>query len=278
MKRLYELVESARDVIAERLLAPGYRLEDVYRAVVYAFVRAALQERGGRSELLEPLERRIPAPLLAAVKREVVGVARSIIRQVGSLLLEHRPVLVYGEAALGSVVEEVKREVGRVDYVLVYDCMSVIEQVTASAFLKARGVRALFLRALFLNPPGLTRFMTSQLPGGEGKTLRGVAQYVASSLGAQLYAKSSLVDASVHEGGLLGVDEFVERMDVSKVVAEVLRASERGRVLVFSDHGYDVVLSRRGNYLYVVHGFEESRAGDATLLLLSKVSLFMVVG
>jgi hypothetical protein len=277
LKQLYELVESARDVIAEKLV-PNYRLEDVYRAIAYAFVRAALQGKSGRFELLEPLEKIIPKPLLAAVKRELFGRVHSIIKQVDYLLSEGSPVLVHGEAALERVIEEVKREVGRVDYVFVYDSMSVIEQVAVSAFLKAQDVRTLFLRTFFLNPLGLTRFMTSQLPGGERQTLRRVAQYVASNLGAQLYAKSSFIDVSVHESGLLGVDEFVKRIDISRIAAEVLKASERGVVLVFSDHGYDVVLSRRGDYLYVVHGFQEGSVDDIALLLLSRISAFMRVG
>jgi hypothetical protein len=277
LRQLYELVEGTRDVIAEKLM-PSYRLEDVYRAITYTFVHVALQERGVRFELLKPLENKIIPPLLVAVKRELVSKVHYIIKQIGSLLSEHKPVLVHSEAALDQVVEEVKREVVGVDNVLAYDCMSIIEQLTISAFLKSRGVKALFLRTFFLNPPGLTWFMTSQLPGYERQTLRKVAQYIANKLGAQLYAKSSLVDLSVHESGLLGIDEFVERVDISRVAAEVLEASKRGRALIFSDHGYDVVLSKRGNYIYVVHGFRESGVGDFALLLLSKISLFMRVG
>uniref|UniRef100_A0A7J3ZK51 Uncharacterized protein n=1 Tax=Fervidicoccus fontis TaxID=683846 RepID=A0A7J3ZK51_9CREN len=286
MRHLYEHVESVRDVVAEKLV-PCYELEDVYRAVAYAFIRAALERGSSRFELpkpldegrlLKPLKMRIPQALLAAVERELADRVHPIIEQIDALLSEHEPVLVCGEASLERVVEGVKQEVGRVDRVLVYDCMSMIEQVVVSAFLKARDVRTLFLKTLFLNPLGLTRFLTSQLPDGRCATLHGAARYIASKLGAQLCAKNPLVDLSVHESGSLGVDEFVERVDVGGVVAEILEASKVGRTLVFSDHGYDIVLSRRGGYLYVVHGFREGDLESLALLLLSRVSLFMRVG
>ena len=276
MREFYELVEDIRDVIADKLM-PGYSLENVYKATMYALIYAVLQEKTSKYELLKPLEERIPPTLLAAVKRELVNKMRSLVKRIDAILTENRPVLTYSEADLMYTIETVKREIGNVDYVLVYDCMSVIEQIVVSAFLKARGVRTLFLNMVFLNPIGLTRFMTSQLPDtGYRPSLLSVAQYVASQLKAPLYTKNSLIDINVHESGLLGVDEFVKKMDIDRIANEVLEASSRGRILVFSDHGYDVVLAKQEQYLYIVHGFKQgSSSGDVPLLLLSRISLFM---
>ena len=227
--------------------------------------------------IIEGLEERIPLTLLAAAKRELVSKMHSLVKHIDVMLLENRPVLTYSEADLKYTIDTVKHEIGSVDYVLIYDCMSVIEQIVISAFLKAKGVRTLFLNIVFLNPIGLTRFMTSQLPDTRYRpSLLGVARYVASQLKAPLYTKNSLIDINVHESGLLGVDEFVKKIDIDRIANEVLEASSRGRILVFSDHGYDVVLAKQGQYLYIVHGFKQgSSSDDVPLLLLSRISLFM---
>jgi len=276
LKEFYELVEGIRDVIAEKLM-PGYSLENVYKATMYALIYAVLQEKTSKYELLKPLEEIIPSTLLAAAKRELVSKMCSLVKHIDTMLMENRPVLTYSEADLMYTIETVKREIGNVDYVLVYDCMSVIEQIVVSAFLKARGVRTLFLNMVFLNPIGLTRFMTSQLPEAKYRpSLLGVARFVASQLKAPLYAKNSLIDIRVHETGLLGVDEFFKRIDIDRIANEVLEASSRGRTLVFSDHGYDIVLAKQGQYLYIVHGFKQgSSSDDVPLLFLSRISLFM---
>ena len=194
MKEFYELVEDVRDVIAEKLM-PSYSLENVYKATMYALIYAVLQEKTSKYELLKPLEEIIPSTLLAAAKRELVSKMCSLVKHIDTMLMENRPVLTYSEADLMYTIETVKREIGNVDYVLVYDCMSVIEQIVVSAFLKARGVRTLFLNMVFLNPIGLTRFMTSQLPDtGYKPSLLRVARYVASQLKAPLYTKNSLID------------------------------------------------------------------------------------
>jgi len=275
LKQLYELLEDARDVVAEKMV-PNYRLEDVYRAVVYAFAHAALREKGVGLRALKPLEEGVPKPLLAIAKGELLSKVHPIVKLVEHMLREGAPLLVRYETSLERVIEEVKREAGRADTILAYDAMSIIEQVIISAFLKAQGIRTLFLRTFFLNPQGLTRFMTSQLPASGQQTLRGVAQHLASHLEARQHNKNSTIDQKVHETGILGLDEFIKKVDISRIARQILEASEKGTTLVLSDHGYDIVLSRRGGYLYVVHGFQGG--ADVALLLLSRISTFMRVG
>jgi hypothetical protein len=276
MKQLYELLEDVRNIIAEKFIS-GYSLASTYRAVMYAFIYAAIQRTRNNYELLKPLEQRTPLPLLAAAKRELVSVLHDLLEYMDSLLTSERPVIVEGEASLRHIIEVIRYEVGNVDYVLVYDCMSVIEQLVISAFLKVRGVRSMFLSKVFLNPIGLTRFTTQQLYGtGYRATLLGLAQYVANRLNASLYRKNPYIDEKVHEVGLLGIDEFVDKISIDKIAHEVLEKACRGRTLVFSDHGYDLIVSPGGDYLYVTHGFKQpSTLGSTPLLLLSRITLFM---
>ena len=276
MKELYELLEDIQDIIAERF-ASGYSPGSIYRALMYALIYAALRRRLGGYELLKPLERKVSPPLLAAVKRELTDKLYHLLEQVDSIVASSKPVLISGEADLKHTVDAVKHEVERVDYVLVYDCMSLVEQLAISAFLKVEGVKSVFLSTVFVNPAGVTRFVTQQLHGtGYRASLLGVARYIANELRASLYTKSSFVDEKVHEAGLLGAEEFVDRMDIDRVAREVLERARSGRVLVLSDHGYDVVVSVRENYIYVVHGF---RRGDSSsyvpLVLLSRFTFFI---
>jgi len=275
VKQLYELLESIRSVIAEKLLS-GYSLVNTYKAVVYAFVYTTIQRTRSGYELLKPLERRIPSPLIAAAKRELVSMLHELLKHLDLLLTTGKPVL-FEEAYLEHVVEVIKNEVGSVNYVLVYDCMSVIEQLAISAFLKVRGVRSVFLSKVFINPIGLTRFVTQQLSGtGYRTTLLGLAQYVANRLNASLYRKNPFVDEKVHEVGLLGIDEFVDSIPIDKLAHEILEKALEGRTLVFSDHGYDLVVSPKRDYLYVTHGFREPGTfGGTPLLPLSRITLFM---
>ncbi len=276
MKQLYELLEDVRNIIAKKFVS-NYSLANTYRAVMYAFIYAALQRTCNKYELLKPLERRTPLPLLATARRELVGVLHELLEYIDSLLSTESPVIVDGEANLRHVVEMIRYEIGNVDYVLVYDCMSIIEQLVIAAFLEVKGARTMFLNEFFLNPLGLTRFVTQQLHDpGYRTTLLGLAQYVADQLNALLFKKNFYIDQGVHEVGSLGIDEFVDRISIDKIAYEVLEKACRGRTLVFSDHGYDLIVSSGGDYLYVIHGFKRSNiSGAVPLLLLSRIVLFM---
>ncbi len=276
MKQLYELLEDARDIVAEKFIS-SYSLPSTYKIVMYAFVYTAIQRTRNKYELLKPLEHKIPLPLLAAARRELVGILHSLFEQLDSLLKTKRPVIVEGEADLRHVIDMIRYEIKSVDYVLVYDCVSIIEQLVISAFLKNRGIRSMFLGKVFLNPIGLTKFATQQLYGtGYRTSLLGLARYIANKLNASLYRKNPYIDKKVHEIGLLGIDEFVDKISIDKISHEVLEKAYNGRTLVLSDHGYDIVVSPEEGYLYVIHGFKQpSVLGSKPLLLLSRITLFM---
>lgn len=276
MKQLYELIEEVRDIIAEKLL-PQFSLEKVYETVMYTFIYTALQRKLRDHELLKPLENRIPQPLLIAGRRELVGKLYDVTNHIDSILSTNKALLIREEADLRYVVDSLKREIGGVDHVLLYDCMSLIEELVISAFLKTKGVRSLFLNTIFLNPLGLTRFMTQQLSDTKYQpSLFNIARYIAKQLNALTYEKNSFVDRKVHDVGLLGISEFLDKMAIEKIANEVLSAASRGRVLIISDHGYDVIASLDESYIYVVHGFKQvSGFGVIPLLLLSRVTIPM---
>jgi len=276
MKRLYELLEDIRDMLTEKFI-PNYSLNNVYKAVIYAIVYAALRRTHNNYELLKPLKQKIPLPILAAAKRKLVNKFYIMLNSIDSLITSERPTIVEGEANLKHVVEAIKYEIKNVDYVLAYDCMSIIEQLVISAFLRTKGLRSMFLSKVFLNPIGLTRFATQQLYStGYRTTLSGVAQYIAHKLKASLYRKSSYIDVKVHEVGSIGIGTFVDEMPISTIAYEVLEKAWRGRTLVFSDHGYDIVISPKKDYLYITHGFKRANtSGGTPLLLLSRITFFI---
>jgi len=275
LKKLYILLESVRDVVAS--LMQGYNLSNVYKTVMYSAIYAALYKSLGGCEPLRPLEEKIPLPLLAIARRKLVDEFLNLLEHLNMILSSKKPILIR-EANLDFIVKQLKNEIERVDYVLMYDCMSMIEFLTISAYLRLKGIKSAFLGSVFLNPIGLTRFMTHQLFGADYRaSLLGVAQYIADNLGGIAYAKSSYIDEKVHEVGYLGVDEFVDVMDIEAIADEVLTSTSRGRVLVGSDHGYDVVKSIDSKYIYVVHGFRpESSFKAIPLLPLSRFAFFIV--
>jgi len=278
LNELHELLERMCENIVS--LLEGYDLRSVYKAVMYLLACSALaSSRHDDCRLAEPLKEGVPPPLLAAARRELYYLFLELLRLIEGLLMSKRPVVIEGEADLRFVVSWLRHEVERVDHVLIYDCMSIPEFLVIAAHLRSRGLRTSFLSKALLNPVGLTSFVTQQLREmNRREALREVARLIAENLGGVGYHKSSYPDAMVHEYGPLGVEEFVKSMNVNYVAEEVLSYAAAGRLLVGTDHGYDLVVGEGGRYIYVVHGFRASDTHKGTLLLpLSRIALFMVV-
>ena len=276
MIKLYILLEQIRDRITKYIW--GYALSNVYKMVMYSAVYAVLHRGSGRYELLKPLERKIPPPLLAPAK-QLANEFFDLFNYLTMLLYSYseKPAVVEGEANLESITRWLKHEINTVNHVLMYDCISLIEFLTISAYLKLRGIKSIFLSKVFLNPIGLTRFVTQQLYGTSYRTtLLGVTQYIANNLGGAAYVKSSYVDEKVHEIGSLGIDTFVDVIAIERIAREILEKASQGKILVCADHGYDIVESVDEGYIYVTHGFRPESAFKAIpLLLLSRFAFFM---
>jgi len=275
---MHQLLEMLREAAVELL---DYSLVNVYKFLIYAFAYSSLMRKGLSVEALRPLERRMPSPIRIVARSEFAPIIHEILNRVDELLSKTKPVVVT-EAHLGETVKAIRSRVGKVDAVLTYDCMSVIEQVALSAYLVKQGMRAVFLDVVFVNPLGRTSFVTKQLDAAtHEKTLRGVTEYIAESLRAYISRKSTHVDKVVHEVGQIGLEEFVDRVSIESLAQEVSREVLRhpsGKVLLVSDHGYDIVLSRRDSFIYVVHGYASSKRDpeDVELAPFSKLVFFVV--
>lgn len=275
MRKLYMLLEGIREDLA--LLLRGYDLSTVYKAAMYSLAYSALARSYGDHKLLKPLVEKIPNPLVATAKGGLHHRFLELLKLLDATLNSKTPVVVEGTADLRFIIDWLKHEVGSADYVVVYDCMSLVEFLAISAYLRSKGVRSAFLSRAFLNPVGLTRFVTQQLRDiSRYEALSEVARLLAENLGGVGYYKSSRLDAKVHEYGHLGIDELIEMMSIDKVAEEVLSYALRGKLLVGTDHGYDFVISRGDDYIYITHGFKPSDTYKATpLILLSRLALFM---
>ena len=275
MKKFYLLLEKIRDILA--VLLRGYDPSIVYRTTMYSLVYAALVKNQCSCRLLKSLEGKMPVSLVAFARGKLYYLFLELLSQLDLLLNSKRAVIVEGEANLQVIIDWLKYEAGKVDYVMIYDCMSLVEFLVVSAYLRFKGIRTVFLSKVFLNPIGLTKFITQQLYSTHyDRTLREVACLIANSLESVSYYKSSYLDKRVHECGHLGVEEFVEVVDISRIIEEVLAQAIRGDLLVGTDHGYDLVVVKSDDYVYITHGFKINNTYKAVSLIpLSRFAIFM---
>jgi len=277
VKRLHATLERIRDNITP--LMRGYDLNIVYKAIMYSIVYAALARNPKYHDYssLRPIEDKLPKPLIARAKGKLYYSFLDLLELLDRLLDSRSAAIVEGEGNLQVIINWLKREVGKIDYVLIYDCMSLVEFLVVAAYLQSKKIKSVFLSRVFLNPPGLTRFLTQQLRTVHRyEALREVAGLIAETLKGVGYAKDSYLDKKVHEYGGLGIDEFLEIVDINRVADEILKQAVKGRILVGTDHGYDVVKAVEEDYIYVTHGFKPRETYNVIpLLLLSRFALFM---
>lgn len=273
MRKLYVLLENIRDTLVP--LIKYYSLDSIYKATMYSIAYTALLKKYNIYETLKPLEEKIPRPLIALAKGKLHYMFLKLFNILDEILNLKKIVVIKGAADLKFLINQLKQEVGRVDQVIIYDCMSLTESLVISAYLQNRGIKSTFLSSILLNPIGLTRFITHQLREmNYHEALRELARLIAKNLNATKYYKKSYFDKIVHKYGLLGIDEFMERMDINSIANEVLSLAVKGRLLIGSDHGYDLVKALKCNYVYVIHGFKPSHKASP-ILLLSRFAFFL---
>lgn len=294
-------VECLRDVIAEKFFANTHgelnseEVGDRYKAVFYAFLLAAAKRKKLQDKLKDRIRNRIGVRLLWSAAIDELSGWGSRSCSISSLLESldeyiNRPA-VNGEDYLDRAIKDLKESIRKVDSVIVYDAMSVIEELVISAYLKAkRGLDSSFLTML-MNLPGLTRGVTSQLQATDHPaTLREVAKRVARDLGANDKEPKyyNIVDRVVHEKGPV-IELFVNDIaaNIKGIAEDIAKVAKSGqsRVVILSDHGYDVIACPDGDVdVYVTHGFREGAASGCPsgrsalpLLLLSRFAFYMGV-
>jgi len=261
----------------EKLLT-GYAIDNVYKALVYSSIYKIIKNYDPATTALKPLEEKIPKPLLFKAKKDLSPVFESILLELRSILNSKKPILVEN-ANITIIAHEVMRIFRRIDYVVVYDCMSLNEFILISAASRLQGFKTITPNLIFVNPVGLTRYVTQQLPNLDYKSvLREYAHLLAEELHAKGYHKSAYIDFKVHEYGSMGIEEFLEKIIINNILNEIINLASKGIVLVTADHGYDLIYDPDSKYVYVLHGFKRQKKGNhIPLLLFSRFSLFLTV-
>ncbi|MEB3788748.1 MAG: hypothetical protein GSR72_02510 [Desulfurococcales archaeon] len=261
----------------EKLLS-GYNIDNVYKALVYSSIYKIIKNYDPATIALKPLEEKIPKPLLFKAKKDLSPVFENIILELQNILNSKKPILVEN-ANISAIAKEIMKIFTRIDYVMVYDCMSLNEFILISAASRLQGFKTVTPNLVFMNPIGLTRYVTQQLPGLDYRSvLREYARLLAERLHAKGYHKSAYFDFKVHEYGSMGIEEFLEKTDINRILDEIVNQALNGIVLVTADHGYDIIYNPGSKYIYVLHGFKRQIKGNhIPLLLFSRFSLFLTV-
>lgn len=248
MKRISEKL----DLMAERLSKVAYTSQPwvVHRLALYAFTKAAVIICG-RGTSMEEIK-----SLLDTVSPGYRHVAEELYREFALDLLkelieiEGKPVML-DEARVEELISYLKREIKRIDTVVVVDGMSTPEFLTLAAVLRARGRGASFLERVFANPAGLTRFVTEQVSCQKGVAkafLRDYARLLAEKLGASSHFKLSTVDLAVHERGTT-LEDFALALATNRFFNEIEEKIGYSSAIVTSDHGYDFIIEDQGVWL-----------------------------
>jgi len=211
----------------------------------------------------------IPPSYRGFVNGKLYLSALDYLKSVNRFLTNGNGSILLKEASLSHIVDLASR-IGKVDSIIVFDCGSIPEIATFASKLKALRYHSLILSDVFLNPIGITRFLTQQLKSlGQEDVLRGYADLLKQRLNANFSEKKSVIDLTVHAHGVT-IEEFLRSIDINELFNRIHFFARQGSILITSDHGYDVVADEQG--LYITHGYRRPCP-----LNFSKMALFLVV-
>lgn len=277
-----QLIEDLKNVLAN--MYESYTVENIYRFIVYTFLYASITKRRLSTDIIRPLRHKLPSPLIGKAENELRDLTTRLLDEIEGTLNSNKAV-VMEEANLNEILNKLKYKIGKIDAVIIYDCMSLIEQILITSYLENNSIKSMFLDLYFINPIGKTSFVTQQLgSSGYRKTLIEVARYMARELRAKYLEKHSQIDQIVHKVGHIGLDAFLANISelVNVILKETLSifskkniASEILRVLILSDHGYDIVINPLRKYTYVAHGYVSSKE-DLVIIPFSKLTFLIM--
>jgi hypothetical protein len=242
----------------------------------YIAVETALLLRGLRYIPFESPNESALRLLLSLAHARLKEPLRGIMLWMDNVLNRSAP-LVVKEGNVEELAKFLSESVKRpVDKVVAHDGLSLLEMVASVAYLGSRkALHAVLVDYTFVNPPGITRYVSEQATQNYRQSLTGVVQMIAQRLRAKDYIRVSYVDHIIHEYGEAGWTVFLEHLDVERIAEELSELASRGCLLVFSDHGYDVVLDEEGN-LFVTHGYRLEAGEGRVILPLSRFSFVLV--
>jgi len=245
----------------------------IHRVAFCSLLRAGLSLYDSKEHYDEEFTKvlqSVPSPYRGLVYGGLYLSALDYLKSFNRILKDARNAILLKEASLHHVLDFVKSRVGKVGSIMVLDCGSIPEFITLASKLKALRYPSLIFSDVFLNPIGVTRFLTQQLKSfGQEDILQGYAELLKRTLNANFCVKSSVIDLTVHAHGIT-VEEFLKSIDINELFNRVKFFASQSSVLITSDHGYDVVADEQG--LYVTHGYR----GPCPLNF-SKMALFLVI-
>ena len=245
----------------------------LHKVVFCSLLRAGLSFYGVQKHTDEELNKvlqTIPSPYKGLTYGRLYLTALDFVKSVNYMLTNAHSAILLKEASLHHILDFLKSKVGKVGSVMVLDCASIPELVTLASKLRSVSHHTLVLGETFLNPIGVTRFLTRQLTSfGQKDVLRGYAELLKQTLNANFCVKNSVIDLMVHKHGVT-IDNFLQSIDIEELFNKIKFFTSQTSVLVTSDHGYDIVADEQG--LYVTHGYKGSCP-----LNFSKMALFLVV-
>ena len=265
----------------ERLSALGeiLSLRQMYIATISSFLYAGLARRSllpSHGRLLRAqLLKHLPPPARATITHgQLYELALSIIKAIDKVISDKKTIeLVEGKADIEFILKTLSQELGSIEYVVLYDCLSIPESITMASFLQVKNFEIIFPSIHLLNPIGLTRFITKQIPITKA-TMRDVLKVIITSLRAKDGSLIREVDQKVHSYGF-DLGEFSKNVSIERVICACEQYAKKGSTLIVSDHGYDVLYDARG--FYVSHGLASVCKTHQTVLNFSKISPIMMV-
>lgn len=174
------------------------------------------------------------------------------------------------EANLQHILQFLKNKVGKVDTIFVLDCASIPEIITIASKFSALRRNTTIYEEVFINPVGITRFLTGQLESfnREGYLIQ-YAKLLKERLNASFSTKISTLDLVTHQQGYT-LDSFLKSIKMQKLFDYINHFAKQNSVLITSDHGYDIVADEHG--LYITHGYKKECP-----INFSRIALFLVI-
>lgn len=248
-------------------------VETFHRIIFCSFIKAGLSIYGVQKEQemeIENLIKTIAAPYRGLVNGRLYLNALRFLKTFNAFLKDSEQAVILKEANLHYILQFLENKVGKVDMIFVLDCASIPEIITIASKFSALRRNTTIYEEVFINPVGVTRFLTGQLETFNRESyLVQYAKLLKERLNASLYTKSSTVDLVTHQHGYT-LDGFLKSIEMQKLFDHINHFAKQNSVLITSDHGYDIVADEHG--LYITHGYKKKCP-----LNFSRIALFLVV-
>ncbi|MGB9841560.1 MAG: hypothetical protein ACPLKZ_02420 [Candidatus Bathyarchaeales archaeon] len=260
--------------IIETLAATGnLPTETLHRITLASFIKAGISLYGSQKETekdIHALLQSIPAAYRGLANGKLYLNCLNYVKSFNNFLQKPDHSILLKEANIQYMLDFLKSSVGKVGGIIVLDCGSIPELITFAGKLTALNHNATIYDKAFINPTGVTAFVTGQMGSlGREAYLREYAKQLKDTLSAKFFIKSSTIDLTAHQQGIT-IENFLQSLQIQKIFDQIHRFARQDHILITSDHGYDVIADEHG--LYITHGYKEKCP-----LNFSKIALFLVI-